>query len=377
MTWTNEFLDHKRSQGDPIADALIANLIAQHGETASRNIFDKLISNIDLPVQELPDGIQEFMQVTAQLPDWLTDDDLKKSNRFFVDHGPKLLLLLYFKSLPLLYSNAKGAPVLVKTSRLTHDTESMEIFARRIAETGQFLLNVMANDNFKENNIAVNSIRKVRLIHAAIRHFIAKEWDSGQLGTPINQEDMALTLMTFSISLIDGLGQLLISENETLIQAYFDRWRAIGLLLGIDSDLIPETMEEGRLLLNTVLERNSATSDAGQLLTKALIEFSKNSIPGKIMDITPESLITYFTGREMASQLGVSTQTGCLGMIVPSFLASLFNIGENLEGNASKIHYISDRLSSKLTQAMVNYFDRYKKRSFIIPAEFEAKWKGG
>jgi len=374
MNWTDEFLDHKRTLGDPLADGVIQKLIQEDGEESSRKIFDKLIRNVELPINELPEEIQYFMNQTAKLPDWLSQEDLQLSNLFFKDHGPKLLLLLYFKSLPLLYSDVKGAEVLVRTGKLTHQKESTEIFARRIAETGQFLLMVMANDNFKKNSVAITTIRKVRLIHAAIRHFIAKQWDDEKLGKPINQEDMALTLMTFSVSLIDGLHQLFIRENVEFLSAYFERWKAIGLILGVDRDLIPENIDEGRDLLSKILERNSGSSEAGVLLTNALVDFSKNTIPGKIFDVTPEAMITYFAGTKISGYLQVNNQLGCVGFAIPAVLASIFHLGEQLEGRSDRINHIADKLSNKLIYAMVNYFDTYKNKQFEIPVEFRKLW---
>ena len=164
MKWTHEFLDQKRIETDPLADDFIKRLVEKRGEMAVHSIFQKLIENIELPIEDLTDDIQEFLQATVSLPHWLSNNDLKSSNLFFIDHGPKLLLLLYFKSLPLLYSDVKGAQVLMNTGRLMHDEKSQQVFTRRIAETGQFLLNVMANDNFLLNGSAINSIRKVRLM---------------------------------------------------------------------------------------------------------------------------------------------------------------------------------------------------------------------
>ena len=374
MNWTDEFLGHKRTLGDPLADGVIQKLILENGEESSRKIFDNLIRNIELPIDELPAEIQDFMNQTAELPDWFSTKDMEMSNLFFKDHGPKLLLLLYFKSLPLLYSDVNGAEVLVRTGKLTHQKESTEIFARRIAETGQFLLMVMANDNFKKNSVAITTIRKVRLIHAAIRHFIAKQWDDEKLGKPINQEDMALTLMTFSVSLIDGLQQLMIRENDALLNAYFERWKAIGLLLGVNPDLIPENIDEGRILLTKILERNSGSSEAGILLTQALVDFSKNTIPGKIFDITPEALINYFVGTKISGYLHVNNQLGCVNFAIPAVLASIFHLGEHLEGKSTRISHIADKLSNKLIHAMVNYFDTYKTKAFEIPAEFQQLW---
>jgi hypothetical protein len=374
MKWTDDFLDRKRLETDPIADAIIQKMIEKNGIESSRIIFDKLIRNIDLPTSEFPVDINEFLESTVELPEWLSKEDMIFSNKFFIDHGPKLLLLLYFKSLPLLYSDIKGAQVLVKTSRLTHDNTSMHIFSRRIAETGQFLLNVMANDNFRKNDIAINSIRKVRLIHAAIRHFIAQDWDESSLGKPINQEDMALTLMTFSISLIDGLEKLLVKEDRQMLHAYFERWRAIGVLLGVDPEMIPESIDDGRLLLSKILQRQSGASEAGKLLTKSLVQFSKEAIPGKIFDVAPEALIIYFTGKEISSKLGVSSKIGCFGFGIPAVLASIFGLGEKLEDKSPNIQRLVDKLSIKLIQSMVKYFDEYKNRNFEIPAEFRGFW---
>jgi hypothetical protein len=284
-----------------------------------------------------------------------------------------MLLLLYFKSLPLLYSDVKGAQVLVKTSRLTHQKDSVEIFTRRIAETGQFLLDVMANGNFKNSDKAINTIRKVRLIHAAIRHFLSQDWDEQNNGKPINQEDMALTLMTFSISLLDGLGQMGIEPDEHQRHAFFERWRAIGFILGVSEELIPESIDDGRLLLNKILERQSGPSDAGKLLTKALVNFSRDAIPGKIFDVTPEALITFFTGNEIANHLGLGNP-GCLGFGIPAIIASFFRMIEKLEDRSDKIEYITNKLSQKLVLAMVGYFDKYKQKQFEIPSEFKSAW---
>ncbi len=373
MKWTDQFLDQKRFETDPLADDVISALIKSKGLDASKELFNHLISNIDLQTDDLPDEIKAFLGATFELPPWLSKEDLKQSNLFFVDHGPKMLLLLYFKSLPLLYSDVKGAQVLVKTSRLTHNQDSIEIFTRRIAETGQFLLNVMANNYFIENDKAINTIRKVRLIHAAIRHFLSFDWDEQLNGIPINQEDMALTLMTFSISLLDGLAQMGVNTNEHQRHAFFERWRAIGVILGVAEELIPESIEDGRLLLNKILERQSGPSESGKLLTKALVTFSKETIPGKIFDVTPEALITFFTGKDIANYLGIG-KPGCLGFGIPAIIASFFRLVEKLEDRSDKIEYFTNKLSQRLVLAMVGYFDTYKQRQFEIPSEFKGAW---
>jgi len=250
----------------------------------------------------------------------------------------------------------------------------LQICARRIAETGQFLLNVMTKDGFEENGLAINSIRMVRLIHVAIRHFIGDHWNEKNYGKPINQEDMVMTLLTFSVSLIDGLKQLSITEKEVLLAAYYTRWRAIGIVLGIDEDMIPKTVDEGRLLLSIILKRNAESSESGVLLTKALIDFSKNSIPGKVFDVTPEVLISFFVGREISEYLGINDNAGCLGFGIPVIFVSLFQLGERVEENQESVNHIANKISLKLMHGMVNYSDNYKKKNFEVPEEFKSAW---
>jgi hypothetical protein len=68
----------------------------------------------------------------------------------------------------------------------------------------------------------------VRLIHSAIRHFIGSGvWDEA-LGRPINQEDMAITLLTFSVSVLDGLRRFKIREAPEREEAYLHHWKVIG-----------------------------------------------------------------------------------------------------------------------------------------------------
>ena len=110
------------------------------------------------------------------------------------------------------------------------------------------------------------------------------------------------------------------------------------------------------------------------LLTKALIDFSKNAIPGKVFDIAPESLIAYFTGAKISTYLNVSNQPGCSGFVIPAMLASIFHVGEHLEGNSRKIDHIANTLSNNLMHAMVKYFNRYKNITFEIPGEFRSLW---
>ncbi len=180
---TDSLLDEKRLIADPPADAVIEKLVAEKGDAAAKALFDTLVSNIELPIVQLPEIVQLFVKENKELPTWADPAQIKLANDLFVDHGPKFLIFLFYKSLPILYACANGAQVLVQTGRLAHKEDGHQQFNRRIAETGQFIIDVMAPGSILNSSHAIESAMKVRLIHASIRKFIPKEhWDTCKAG---------------------------------------------------------------------------------------------------------------------------------------------------------------------------------------------------
>ena len=118
---------------------------------------------------------------------------------------------LFFASLPMSYSAARGANVLTRTAELTtgHTT-------RRLAETGQMLLDLMAVDDgiaplqpgtkgpAATRGVCVCSTRGAA--YGPQRRGL--EWDQAGLGLPINQEDLLGTLVVFTVVVVDALEKL-------------------------------------------------------------------------------------------------------------------------------------------------------------------------
>ena len=368
------WLDHKRQRVDPLADQVITDLFAQEGRAAVQAFFEQLIRQIELPLGAMPERIKTFFSEASTFPDWADSTRLMAAERVFLDHGPKMLLLLYFKSLPTLYLCANGAEVLRLTGRLSPQREGHEVFARRVAETGQFLLHVMSEGGLRSCGPGLHSLLRVRLIHAAIRQFIPPEQWGDAWGRPINQEDLAITLMTFSLSLIDGLAQLGAPLTGQEGEDYLHAWCVAGHFLGIDPDLRPDSVAEGRQLLRTILARQAAPSEAGQLLTQALVAFAQEAWPGDKGDATPEVMIRYLIGDEHARMLGLDGSRGCLTRLVPGLLQRYFGWSERLEDRFPNLRDWSEKMSRRLVWRMVGFFDRYKQRHLTVPTELARSW---
>ncbi|MCB0850645.1 MAG: DUF2236 domain-containing protein [Bacteroidetes bacterium] len=376
--WDDAFLDQARLRTDPLADQVIADLVQEKGLTEAKKIFDILIRNVELPLDQLPESTREYFAQTSELPSWADTQKINWAQELFLDYGPYFMVFLYYKSLPTLYACKNGVEVLVRTGRLAEDRKDIEKFTRRIAETGQFLMYSMAPGAMGKKGRAIETAQKVRLIHAAIRAFVKKEgWDADQLGEPINQEDLAITLMTFSVSLIDALPKVKMGLTDEEANAYLHNWKVIGHILGIEPALLPADIHEGRYLLKRILERQAGETEGGKIMASALIQFAKEVLPGKAFDTSPQAIMRYLAGDELTDMLGVEPKAGCLGSIAPFFMKQIIRKVERMEDSDIAPKLILDSLSHKLMMAMVRYFNNYKNRPFEVPEELAEAWDLG
>ncbi|MEZ4829308.1 MAG: oxygenase MpaB family protein [Bacteroidia bacterium] len=374
--WTDSWLDQARMRTDPAADTVIEHVMAVYGAQKAREIFDILIRNVDIPLEQLPAETHAFFAQHQTLPAWADRDQIALAEKVFLDHGPKFLVFLYYKSLPTLYACKNGAAVLTHTGRLAIDREGLSKFTRRIAETGQFLLDVMTKDGLSDGGKGVNAILKVRLIHAAIRHFVLLgEWDTAAKGKPINQEDMAIALMTFSVSLIDALPKFGLDLTEGEAAAFMHTWKTAGHILGLESALLPDSLAEGRFLHDRILSRQAGPSEEGRLLSQALIAFAQDAAPGKVLDPAPQILMRYLVGDKMAKTLDIEVRKGCLTWLLPRSLQFIFSYTEKMEDQQEPVRRMMERVAAHLLEKMVGYFDEYKGRYFEIDPELRRHWK--
>jgi hypothetical protein len=302
--WSNEFLDQMRQVGDPVADGVIATVVDTDETTAVDKIMAHLIFNDDLVPENLPVGVREYLQQTAHLPAWADPAQIAMAQDLFLTYAPEIVLLLFYSSLPTAYAARKGAQVLAITRRL----ERGYIY-RRIIETAQFIVDVMTPGAFESQGQGIRAVQKVRLMHAAIRHYIQRDsrwqvhWDP-DWGMPINQEDMAGTLMTFSSIIMDGMRRFNIRLQPEQEEAYLHVWKVVGDMLGIRPELLPADMAEAHELMDMILQRQWAPSDAGHDLASALIALLEGYVPGLLRGL-PNSAMRYFRGDHVADMLGV------------------------------------------------------------------------
>src|ERR1700716_1389895 len=143
-------------------------------------------------------------------------------------------------------------------------------------------------------------------MHAAVRNLAGQspQWNQAW-DVPINQEDLAATLMSFSWIAIDGLRKLGIELTSEEQIAWLHCWQVIGGQLGLRDDVIPADIDSAEALTRAFQRRQYGTCPEGRLMTGALIEAMQYELPGNLLDALPAIFLQHFMGGEDAALLGV------------------------------------------------------------------------
>jgi hypothetical protein len=206
----------------------------------------------------------------------------------------------------------EGVRVLAGTGYLTTDS------ARRVAETGQMVMDVMSPGGLMTSSgtgKGILSALKVRLMHAAIRYMVANgrtalKWDVAASGQPVCQEDLAYTLMTFSYVTVRSMKRLGIVLTAHQEEAYIHCWNVIGHIMGILPGLLPANLAEAKVLFDTIKARQTGPNAEGQVLTAALVNGFLAPTMSRILPLTgkhlPAVMIRTLIGDDTADDLGVA-----------------------------------------------------------------------
>jgi ER-bound oxygenase mpaB/B'/Rubber oxygenase, catalytic domain len=371
MTWDTASLAPLRLQGDEAADALIARMVEEGGAAGATQFFDRLIRNVDLPLEATPPAVREFVAGASATPPDIDLRRVARGQQVFIDNCPQIALILYFKSLPMTYLNWRLSRTLAMTGRLNKRDWPAQ-FARRVGETTQFVFDVMTPGSLTSNGVGVSTTLKVRLVHASVRHFVgrAPDFDIAKHQLPICQEDLAYTLHTFAVDMIDGLRQLDTPLDDQTAEDFFVAWKLVGHYLGIKPQAMPRDLADARAQQQVMLERLAGPSPDGADVTRALMDFAREAmLPGRWLDNSPEQLLRFFIGEPRATTLGVSAELRWLERLLPLVLRRWFGLAERLEDGGRTFKDLGDLLGVELIRGIMATFISYKGRPLQLPQQ--------
>lgn len=297
---SHEQMTQLKHTGDPEADALVQHLFENQQATVLNQAMQQLQQNADLAHNQLPPEAKTFFEQAGQMPTWANADLLAQASRFFTQYAHQFTSMLSFLSLPYTYAAAHGVQVLHLTQRMQNDV------TRRLHETGRFLFDVTASNAFAPEGKGIVSSLKVRLMHATVRHHLAKrpQWQA-QWGTPINQEDMIGTSLSFSVLPVWGLQKMGNHLPQRDMTAYLHLWKVLGVFLGNETLHLPNRYLEGTALDQFIRQRNFAPSPEGKALTQALIKSLSETLAKQFPAGFVEAYMRFLLGDGLADMVGV------------------------------------------------------------------------
>lgn len=148
------------------------------------------------------------------------------------------------------------------------------------------------------------SAKKVRFLHASMRYMLTspadfrpfgnpqapasmpealsqrgQAWDAEKLGVPVNQEDLAYTLLTFGYLIPRGLAEWGVPLTREQKEAFLHLWKVVGHVMGVDDELLTDDWDKAEKLFGFIQKRQAGQSSEGTVLTEALMQFFADYLP--------------------------------------------------------------------------------------------------
>ncbi len=372
--------DRLRSVGDPLADAVVAEHFAGGGPPAA--LFGALVRRTYRPAGDPDDPDDPVGRYLAEQPAWPAWADpavVRRGQQVFERWGPQILPSLLLASLPEAYAAAKGVQVLALTARLATDPR------RRLVETTQLTVDAMSVGGLDVGARGYTAVRRVRLMHAAIRYLIAHDplvthtcdpsvphrWCPGW-GTPINQEDLLGTLVTFTTVVLESLERFGVHLPEADAEAYVHAWSLAGHLLGIDPDLLPFDVATARRVQEVVRARQFAASEAGRYMAAALEGLAASQMRPRWLSGLPRTTTRHLVGEHTADLLGLAPADWTRVFFAPA--RRVLTAMSLQEQHDRLVRGLATRLNRRFVDGFVDVESVGDRATFALPTHLADAW---
>jgi hypothetical protein len=372
--WTDAELDRWRTVGDEPADAAVAAYFASLGTASPGALMHSLVEHLDVPPEDRVPAIADFLAAAGPLPDWADPARLAAGQAVFGNLIVHQFTALYLASLPSAYAAARGVHVIWLTARLQDDPE------RRLNETAQFLMDVTAPGSFAARGVAVDRILHVRLMHAAVRWLIDHQdgvahpadadptarpagptWATSW-GRPVNQEDLAGTMATFSTVVLTALRRSGVELDAVAEEDFVHLWAVIGHLLGIHDELLPRDLAAAEELQRAIFTRQQESSAVGRDLTTTLLGLLHDRVPRFIVALAP-AMARRYMGDGVADMVGVPKSR----IAKPILWLLVIFTRLTTRPDAQVPRWVSDRIGRRLMEGLLIASRHGDRVPFAIP----------
>ncbi|MFW0782879.1 oxygenase MpaB family protein [Gordonia sp. CPCC 206044] len=247
--------------GDEPADRLV-DWMSATGMATTRPLFERaLVHGVD-SIPDAPEPLVEFFSLVEATPQWVDRRRLEVAGQVMRSGGADGLYVARDVALLGGYMFAGFNQTLLRTGALEKGSN------QRFAETSQWATDVISEGGLDRGGAGYCSTLRVRLIHSMVRKHVAAlpDWDADAFGLPINQTDMAATIVGALVApSVGGVGLGLINRpSEYGAVAHLTRY--VGWLMGIDDEFLPTDFRDCiRVLYHTSLALSTPDETTRQL----------------------------------------------------------------------------------------------------------------
>ncbi|MFI5718589.1 oxygenase MpaB family protein [Nocardia sp. NPDC051750] len=225
---------------DPAMDELAA-WMCETGTGTTRPLFEKALASGIASIPDAPEPLAAFFARVETPPAWVDEIALRRGAQVYRMGGADGLYLARDVSFLGGYLASGFNKTLLRTGALEKGP------ATRFAETMQWAMDVSGEDGMSRFGPGYRSTLRVRLIHAMVRrHLLATpDWRTADWGLPINQTDMAATLVGALLApFVGGMAMgMLTSRADLDAAAHLTRY--VGWLIGVEEHWLPTGFRDG------------------------------------------------------------------------------------------------------------------------------------
>ena len=253
--------------GDAPADALVEWMYAD-GMATTRPLFERALAEGIDSVPDAPQSLVEFFRLVETVPAWVNREQLDLGAAVMRSGGADGLYIARDVALLGGYMFSGFNQTLLRTGALEKGSNT------RFAETTRWALDVVSEGGLEVGGAGYRATVRVRMIHALVRRHVSAmdDWDPDIWGLPINQTDMAATLVGSLIA--PSVGGIAMGRINTPREydAIAHLTRYVGLLMGVQDDFLPRSFRDGVGILYHTSCALSTPDETTQLLSRPMID---------------------------------------------------------------------------------------------------------
>lgn len=303
-------LGERLTVGDEPMDRLV-DWMADAGVKEVRPLFDAALTHGIDAVPGAPEPLREFFARVESLPDWVDPVKLRTGQRALRRGGADGMYVARDVSLLGGYQFSGFNKTLLRTGALEKGSN------KRFAETMQWAMDVISEGGLDPFGAGYRSTLRVRLIHGLVRRHVSAmpDWRTDDWGVPINQTDMAATLIGALVAPAVGSVGMGIVLRPKDYDAVAHLTRYVGWLMGVEDEWLPRGFRDSIRVLYHTLGALAAPDESSRQLAAPMADdpliWHFDTMPGirrRIARAQHLSLTSGFLGPRTMRALGLRPQ---------------------------------------------------------------------